>query len=80
MTYHATGNVDVSGAVVPEADLIGNGTCWVLTDGKLIEGTWSKPSAAAMTTYVDSTGKPIALTPGQTFVQLPPPGEATVTG
>lgn len=80
VTYHATNNVDVSGAVVPEADLIGEGTCWVLTDGKLIEGTWSKSSPEAMTVYKDSAGKPIALTPGQTWVQLPEPGGASVTG
>ena len=78
--YRDTGYVDVSGAPVPEAVLVGTGTCWVLTGGKMIEGTWSKPSNEAVTTFVDSTGKPIALTPGSTWVELTPPGGAAATG
>jgi hypothetical protein len=79
VTYHDTGYTDVSGSPVPEADLVGSGTCWVLTGGQLIEGTWSKPSPEAITTYTDTTGHVIQLTPGQTWVELNPIGMASRT-
>lgn len=76
--YTNTGITDVTGAAVPEAALVGSGTCWVVTGGKIIEGTWKKPSNEAITTYTDSAGKPIGLAPGQTWVELSPPGGASV--
>ena len=72
--YHDTGLVDRSGAPVPEADLIGDGEAWVLTDGRMIRGRWSKPSAEAVTAYVDGAGAAIRLTPGRTWVELVPEG------
>ncbi len=80
VSYHDTGYIDPSGAPVPEADLVGSGECWVLTNGMIVKGTWSKPSTEAITTYTDATGAPIKLTPGRTWVELPPIGGATVTG
>jgi hypothetical protein len=52
----------------------------VLTNGMIVKGTWSKPSTEAVTTYTDAAGAPIKLTPGRTWVELPPIGGATVTG
>jgi hypothetical protein len=78
--YVNTGYVDVSGAPVPEAQLVGSGECWVLTNGVLIKGTWSKSADDAVTTYTDATGAPIKLTPGQTWVELAPNGGASITG
>lgn len=80
VSYHDTGYIDPSGAPVPEADLVGSGECWVLTNGMIVKGTWSKPSTEAITTYTDAAGAPIKLTPGRTWVELPPIGGATVTG
>ena len=79
VNYHNTGLVDPSGSPVPEATLVGTGEAWILSDGKIIKGTWSKPSAAAVTTYTDPAGAPIKLTPGQTWVELAPPGGAAVS-
>lgn len=76
--YVNTGQVDTSGAAVPEADLIGDGEAWVLTDGKVVKGRWSKPSPEALTTYTGPDGQPILLTPGQTWIELPPVGSATL--
>ena len=42
--YVNTGYVDISGAPVPEAQLVGSGECWVLTNGVLVKGTWTKPA------------------------------------
>jgi hypothetical protein len=80
VNYVNTGYVDVSGAPVPEAQLVGTGECWVLTKGVLVKGTWTKPTTDAVTTYTDSTGAPIKLTPGHTWVELTPNGGASITG
>jgi hypothetical protein len=74
--YVNTGQIDRSGAIVPEADLIGDGEAWIFTDGKLVKGKWSKPDAGAVTTYTTADGKPVLLTPGQTWVELAPVGSA----
>ena len=79
VTYKDTGQRDRSGAVVDEAQLVGTGDAWVLTDGKVTKGAWSKPTAEAVTAYNDAAGKPVGLTPGTTWVELPPPGAAQVT-
>jgi hypothetical protein len=75
--YRNTGLVDRSGAAVPEAELIGEGELVVLTDGKLVKGRWSRPDAAAVTSYTDAAGAAIRLTPGRTWVELVPPGNLT---
>jgi Protein of unknown function (DUF3048) N-terminal domain/Protein of unknown function (DUF3048) C-terminal domain len=79
VSYHDTGYVDPSGAPVPQGDLVGSGECWVLTNGMIIKGTWTKPSVSAITTYTDAAGAPIKLTPGRTWVELPPNGGASVS-
>jgi hypothetical protein len=61
----------------PEAQLIGEGEVWVLTDGHLIEGVWSRPDRESPTTLAVGT-EPIALTPGSTWVALPRLDMATV--
>ena len=76
--YRPNGDVDIGGNPVYVADQVGSGTCWVLTDGQIVEGTWSKESNEAATTFTDAEGAPIALTPGRTWVQLAAPGGATV--
>jgi hypothetical protein len=76
--YVDTGATDSSGGRVPKAELIGFGPVWVLTGGQMIEGTWSRPDGASLTSYVDTTGAPIGLTPGRTWFALPVGGAATV--
>lgn len=76
VTYKDTGVRDPSGAVVDEAQLVGTGDAWIFTDGKVTKGKWSKPSAETVTAYTDAAGKPVGLTPGTTWVELPPPGAA----
>jgi hypothetical protein len=73
-TYHDTGYRDRSNTVVPEADLVGNGEVWLLSDGKVVKGTWSKADANAPTEFKDAGGAPLKLTPGQTWLELPKPG------
>jgi hypothetical protein len=80
VSYKDSGLRDRTAAVVPEAVLVGQGDAWFLTDGKLIKGKWAKPGITAPTTYSDAGGKPMALTPGTTWVELPTTGSATVSG
>jgi hypothetical protein len=54
-----------------EAQLTGHGTAVVFTAGMEILGTWSRPDKAKPAQLLDATGKQIALTPGQTWVELP---------
>ena len=72
--YHDTGLRDRSGAVVPEAELIGEGDAWVLTGGRLIKGHWSRPSDDRTTVFTLPSGELIRLTPGRTWVELVPTG------
>jgi hypothetical protein len=78
--YIDTGITDVVGTPVPEAQLVGTGRALILTNGNVIEAVWTKTAPEAVATYADSTGKPIKLTPGRTWVELVPDGGATVTG
>jgi hypothetical protein len=79
VAYRDTGLRDASGSPVPEAEVVGEGDAWVLTGGQLIPGRWSKPSAEAVTRYLDGTGADIRLTPGRTWVELAPPGRGEHT-
>ena len=79
VNYRSTGFRDRSGADVPEAELLGQGEAWVLTDGKVVKGRWRKTSAEALTQYLDQSGEPVRMTPGQTWVELPVPGSATIS-
>ncbi len=74
--YGDAGFRDVTGAASPEAILVGEGEAWVLTGGTLVRGRWSRPDPGAVTTFTDSAGQPIALTPGRTWIELAVPGSA----
>lgn len=58
----------------PEAQLVGEGSAYVFTRGRVIEGTWQRSSLEEVTRFLDAAGNDILLTPGQTWVELPPVG------
>lgn len=62
----------------PEAQTVGSGEAFVFTDGAVIHGRWDRPDIAKPASLVDDTGKPILLTPGRTWIELPRPGGTTV--
>jgi hypothetical protein len=69
-----------SDGVGAEAQLTGTGRLIVLTDGKAINGTWSRPDKTKPAQLLDAAGSTIKLTPGQTWVELPEPDyDVTVT-
>jgi hypothetical protein len=63
------------------ANLQGSGTASIFSDGREIQGTWSRgPSMADIVQYKTAAGATITLTPGQTWVELLNTGTAlTVT-
>jgi len=78
--YQNTGYLDPAGNPVPDADIVGSGPAVVLSGGKLVHATWSKPSPSSITTYQASDGSPVRLLPGQTWVMLAPAGTAITPG
>ncbi len=76
--YSDTGERDRSNSIVPEAKLEGTGEAWVIRDGKLTKGKWAKADNASPVTLTDNAGKPIELLPGQTWIEMPESGNATV--
>jgi len=60
-----------AGAMQAEGILTGEGRAIILTDGLAIEGRWIRPTLTAPAKFVDGAGKPVALTPGNTWVELP---------
>jgi hypothetical protein len=62
------GGAGVEGA---EATLVGQGTAWVFTAGRLVRGTWLRPDKAKPAQFLDSNHHPILITPGSTWVEIP---------
>jgi hypothetical protein len=54
----------------PEAQTVGTGPVWVFSDGKVVTGSWTRELATEPIEFVDGASKPIALTPGNTWIEL----------
>jgi len=67
MSVHYRGGAGVEGA---EAMLVGSGEARVFTRHGVVTVHWSRPSIRRPTVYTDRAGKVVALTPGQTWVEL----------
>ncbi len=70
------GGVGIEGS---EATLIGTGRAQVFTDGRVIEGTWSRADLARPAQLLGPDHQPILLTPGTTWVELPDRSYAVTT-
>ena len=75
VTIGRTAFVDVAGNPTPDVDVIGEGTAWVLRDGKLVTGRWRRPAASNPVQVLGTDGKPIPLHTGSTWVELVPSTE-----
>ena len=62
----------------PEAIVTGSNDVWVLTNGVVVRGTWTRRNSTSVATYTDPNGNPITVVPGNTWVELPRPGGATL--
>jgi Protein of unknown function (DUF3048) N-terminal domain/Protein of unknown function (DUF3048) C-terminal domain len=72
VTIGRTQFVDVAGNPTPDVDVVGQGTAWLLRDGKLVTGTWRRPAASDPVQVLGADGEPIPLHPGRTWVELLP--------
>lgn len=61
----------------PEARTVGTGEGWVLTQGTGTHVTWTRESRELPYTLTDDAGEVVALTPGQTWVELLPAAPPT---
>lgn len=62
----------------PHGITTGEGRALVFTGGHVVEGRWVRPGPGDPLQLLAADGAPIALTPGQTFLELPPAGGAEV--
>jgi hypothetical protein len=67
-----TGVFDVLGEEDPLPVVIGDNPCWLLRDGQMIEGHWSRPAVNKPTIFTDLKGKELRFHPGRTWVELLP--------
>lgn len=58
---------DKFGGRTPYPQTVGTGPGWVLVDGRMLEATWKRPSADDLPRWFDTTGREIALRPGNTW-------------
>jgi hypothetical protein len=63
---------DRGGSRSIEVQLWGDGPVKVFRDGKMIEGTWRRTGGQVGWLFVDASGAPIALKPGNTWLQMVP--------
>jgi hypothetical protein len=63
---------DATGARSIEIQLWGEGPAKFFRDGKLIFGKWQRTSEPGVLSFFDGDGKPFALKPGNTWLQLVP--------
>jgi hypothetical protein len=67
-----TGQItDAAGATsTPVPTVTGTGNAMVLTGGVERDGTWSRPDETSVMSLLDAAGKPIPLTPGNTWIHI----------
>ncbi len=73
------GDVDPVGEPVSVAQVVGTGDAWVLSQGQVVKGHWSKPSPDAQVTFTDAAGAPIRMAQGTTWIEMQPTGTAATT-
>jgi hypothetical protein len=76
VTTRTLGYKDQSGTNVVESNVVGSGEAWILSNGRVTKGKWSKASQTAVTKYTDAAGNPVKLTAGRTWVHFAPVGTA----
>ena len=65
---------NAEGGLEVMVDATGNGPLEVLRDGVFVRGTWSRSSLSAPLQLKTTTGSPIKLKPGTTWVEIVPTG------
>lgn len=55
---------------IPKGETVGTGSAVIFTGGMMIDAEWSKASPTAVTRFTDTSGHPILMTPGRTWIEL----------
>lgn len=71
---------DASGSLTKDTTVVGSGEAVVLRGGKVVFGTWDRPTLDDNTTLRDRDGEIIELAPGNTWVHLVDANEAVNVG
>ncbi|HET7827843.1 MAG TPA: DUF3048 domain-containing protein [Candidatus Saccharimonadales bacterium] len=66
----SNGALDSSGAYYSEYQDTGSGPMYVFQDGGVSQGTWSKSDTTSQFSFTDSSGAPIKLDAGQTWITI----------
>lgn len=53
-------------------EMVGSGRCTLLVGGRILQGSWMRDDFARPVRYRDAKGRPIALNPGNVWVQVVP--------
>jgi hypothetical protein len=69
--------VQLVGCCVPSPEagsnvVVGQGTALIFSDGKVVHGSWSRPTKDQITQFLDANGQPVKLNPGKTWVEFLP--------
>ena len=65
-------HLDPAGNPVPEVTLTGGGKAYLLRDGRMYSGKWTRDSEKDLTTFTTAGGQEFMLAPGNTWVELFP--------
>ena len=65
---------DAAGTHIPETIVVGSGSGLVASDGMTAPITWQKSSETSTWQFLDASGAPVQLTPGNTWIELVPNG------
>jgi len=71
---------DTNGATSIRIVLTGEGEAWFFRDGVMVKGSWERSEKNEMMRFIGDDGEEMALKPGQTWVELVPPGYEVVVG
>lgn len=58
-------------SAAPIALSVGSGAAWVLTNGTVVQGTWTRADRTQRFELRGPNGEPLKLTPGRTWIELP---------
>lgn len=64
-------DVQINGIPSSKIDLFGSGLLAILSEGRLVEGTWRRPNNGPLK-LEDSRGRPVVLPPGPVWIELFP--------
>jgi hypothetical protein len=58
---------------------IGGGRAVLFQNGHMVQGSWSKASVSSPLLFTRANGQPMKLVPGQTWIEVTPPGGLALT-